>query len=234
LLEPIPKTMKKIILLILVSLLAMNVSWSQCHDYYDFEEGSYWRFSSYNAKGKLMGQSSQTVLKHEATSTGYQAIIQVVSIDKKGNKGEPIELDWECKDGVMLFDMKKFLPEEQLAGMEDLEIAVTGEHLELPSGLTIGDELPDASVVMDMSTGGMGMKITVNITNRLVEKKESITTEAGTFDCVKISSTITTKTIMSMEMQSVEWVAPGVGMVKSETYRKGNMVGYTVLDAKSD
>ena len=226
--------MKKIVLFLLVSLLAIGVSWSQCHDYYDFEEGAYWRFSSYNAKGKLMGQSTQTVLKYEATGTGYQATVQVVSIDKKGKKGEPIELDWECKDGVMLFDMKKFLPEEQMAGMEDLEIAVTGDHLELPSGLIIGDELPDASVVMDMSTGGMGMKITVNITNRLVEKKEIITTEAGTFDCVKISSTITTKTIMSMEMQSVEWVALGVGMVKSETYRKGNMVGYTVLDAKSD
>ena len=226
--------MKKFGLFILVSIITMSSGWAQCHDYYDFEEGSYWRFSSYNAKGKLMGQSSQVIKKYTATDNGYKALVEIVSIDKKGKKGEPMEYEWECKDGLMLFDMKKFLPDEQLSQMEDFEIAVSGENLELPSGLSVGDDLADANVVMDMSTGGMGMKISVDITNRMVEKKESITTDAGSFDCLKISSTITTKSIMSMEMQTVEWMAPGVGMVKSETYRKGNMIGYTVLDARSE
>jgi hypothetical protein len=225
--------MKKLTALLSIMLFSGGISWSQCNDYYDFKEGTTWEFVNYNAKGKLLGKSSQVVTGYETTSDGYRATVEVVSEDKKGEKIGPMELTWECKNGVMLFDMKKFFPQEQMAEMEDMEISVSGENLEFPSGLSIGDDLEDAEVVMTMGSEGMGLHMTVNITNRFVEGKESVTTESGTYDCLKISSTITTKMIIKIEMQSIEWVAPGVGLVRSESFRKGKLTGYTELTAHS-
>ena len=225
--------MKKLTSILLITLMATGLSWSQCHDYYDFKEGTTWQYSNYNQKGKPLGKSSQAVTGYTATSDGYAATIEVVSEDKKGEKTESMELAWECKNGVMLFDMKKFFPQEQMEGSEDMELAISGENLEFPSGLSIGDDLEDAEVKMNFGSEGMALNMTVNITNRFVEGKESITTEAGTFDCLKISSTITTKMMMKVEMQSIEWIAPGVGMVRSESFRKGKLMGYTELTAHS-
>ena len=63
--------------------------------------------------------------------------------------------------------------------------------------------------------------MSVEITNRKVEGKESITTAAGTWDCFKISyhSKVLVKIIVGIPMNSnvTEWYAPGFGVVKTES-----------------
>jgi hypothetical protein len=75
--------------------------------------------------------------------------------------------------------------------------------------------------------------MTVTITDRKVVGKESVTTPAGTFDCFKITSnsTIKTKTVVgiTMEFSAIEWLAPKAAIVKSESYKKGKLQGYTLL-----
>ncbi len=75
----------------------------------------------------------------------------------------------------------------------------------------------------------MGIKMTVNITDRKVGKEEVLHTPAGEFNCFIITQTISTKSIVSMEVNSKEWYSEGTGMIKSETYRKGKMMGYSIL-----
>lgn len=54
----------------------------------------------------------------------------------------------------------------------------------------------------------------VTISGKLLAE-ESVSTEAGTFDCIKIEMTIKTRRKTD---RLLEWLAPGVGIVRSEAY----------------
>ena len=70
---------------------------------------------------------------------------------------------------------------------------------------------------------------TIDITHRKIEGKETITTPAGSFECIKISSTIKIKNIIGYEMQSIEWISKGNGVIRTESYRGDKMKGYSLL-----
>jgi len=100
-----------------------------------------------------------------------------------------------------------------------------------PSDLSVGDELPDASITVSIKSSGVNMfTMTVWITNRKVEAREEMTTPAGTFDCFKMSYDIETKMMVKVQSKAVQWFTEDVGMVKSESYNKnGKLVGYSLL-----
>ena len=65
-----------------------------------------------------------------------------------------------------------------------------------------------------------------SITNRKVEAIETITTAAGTFDCVKISYDVESKMMFTIKAKGAEWYALETGLVKSESYdAKGKLTG---------
>jgi hypothetical protein len=74
----------------------------------------------------------------------------------------------------------------------------------------------------------MNGHMNIDITNRRVNAKESVTTPAGTWNCFKI--TYHTKMLMKMgigiPMNSdiTEWYAPGFGVVKSESNGGGTEI----------
>ena len=141
-------------------------------------------------------------------------------------------MDMACKDGIVYFDMKKFVPDEYLndSGGE-VTMDVTGTSLELPINMKAGDYLKDASVSMNIgnSESPMGIKMTVDIFDRKVEAEEKLNTPAGEFDCFIITQSMKTKMMISMQMESKEWYSPGIGMVKSESYKKGKLMSYSIL-----
>jgi hypothetical protein len=110
---------------------------------------------------------------------------------------------------------------------------VEGENLEYPSTLSVGQSLKDGTITVTAENSPMPINITLNILNRKVEAKETITTPLGTFETFKITSNSVMKTkmgiSMTMEYESTEWLAKDVGVVKSESFRKGKSMGYTLL-----
>ena len=77
-------------------------------------------------------------------------------------------------------------------------------------------------MTMEVNNNGMQQTLTMNVTNRKVEGKESITTPAGTWDCFKITSKSKIHMKMGpigvpMNFDSTEWFAPGFGVVKTES-----------------
>lgn len=218
--------MKKIAIFIVFAVFAGSISFAQCNEMFDFQEGTSWQWSNYDKKGKPLGKSMQKIEKFNKISGGFEVTISVVQSDKKGEQTEPVSMDMACRDGVVYFDMKKFVPDEYLKDEdEEVSITITGDNLEMPTNMKVGDYLRDASVTMDLSA----IKMTVEIFNRKVEGEEILHTPAGEFDCLIISQTIKTKAIISMQMETKEWYAQGTGMVKSETYKKGKLMGYTIL-----
>jgi hypothetical protein len=73
-----------------------------------------------------------------------------------------------------------------------------------------------------MNNSGMQQTLTLVVSDRKVEGKESVTTPAGTWECFKISgkNKITMKmgpVGIPMNIESTEWFAPGFGVVKTES-----------------
>lgn len=224
--------MKKILILSLFVFTISNQAKSQCNPYFNVKEGVSWEMTSYNAKGKTQGKTKHEVISFSETSSGYESVVKMTAYDKKDKESFQTELGISCADQVMKFDMKQFMMQSSLESMKSMEMEITGDNLEYPSSLSVGDALKSGK--MNIKIGGssmpMAMNMTVEIVNRKVEARESITTPAGTFDCYKISSTVKTKTVMRVEVKSVEWVSEGQGVVKTESYNKGGkLIGYSLL-----
>ena len=117
-----------------------------------------------------------------------------------------------------------------------LEMDISGTDIELPNNLSEGQQLNDANVTVAMNMSGMKMNVTVDQTNRKVEKKENVTTAAGTFECYLITENSITKTMgATIEMKSKLWLAEGVGMIKQESYKgNGNLISRSELSAYNE
>ena len=228
--------MKKLIILLIASFTYTSLL-AQCDKIFDFKEGTSWTWSNYNKKGKLLGKTIQKIDNLTINDDDRLAEISMVMVDDKGEQNSPVVMEMGCRDGVVYFDMKKFLPDEYLKE-EEMELAIEASNLEMPSNMEVGDRLNDGSVKMNISgaTSGasaMGLSLSVLITDRKVVARETLNTAAGEFDCLILEQTMTTKMMVTMEMVTKEWYAVGVGMVKSETYRKGKLTGYSMLTAFS-
>lgn len=223
--------MRKIAIIFILTFLPTVLIFGQdCKFYYPKTEGSKLEYTSYDSKDKISGSSIQTIKDLEETGGVTSALIEVQTFDKKGKDLGTKEYTVKCENGVYSVDMKSYMDAQTLAAYEDMDIKVSSDNLQIPSNLNIGDELGDGK--LDISVYSEGMKIMgmlTEITQRKVDSKEEITTDAGTFDCYKITYTITVKTMFSVRMEAAEWIADGVGTVKSETYSRGKSMGYTVL-----
>ncbi len=221
---------------IILLLLFLNSSvFAQCNQYFVLKKGTTWKFSSYNAKGKLQGTNEQKVISYKETDTGFESKLLITSKDEKGNQLIDGTTTLICKDGIIFFDLEDMIPEETMQSFQSFEMTMKGTNVELPNDLSTGQELKDADMTMDVNMAPMKIKVNIKITDRKVLGEEKITTSAGTFDCYKISQKLYMKAMVKVEGSSIEWFAKGIGIVKSEFYnKKGKLSGYSLLTEYSE
>jgi hypothetical protein len=132
----------------------------------------------------------------------------------------------QCDNGALMMDLKMFLAPEQ-ANQTKADASMSSSYLTYPANMKIGDALPDGNLHMDINQdNGMKSVVDINITERKVGDKESITTPAGTWDCFKITYHSATRiAIMGIgipvKADITEWFAPGFGTVKTESSKGG-------------
>jgi hypothetical protein len=207
--------------------LSMGTVYSQCNPYYKFKKGAQWEITNYDTGDKVASRQVNEIVSLEEHSSGWDASVKMQSYERKGKLDFEKEIEMSCNDGTISLDMSRFFPEEMMKSFKDLNMNVQTENLEVPSTLEVGKELKDASIKI---SGDIPFTMETKITNRKVLAKEKITTSAGSFDCYKVSYTIVTKTVMSMESFGIDWIAEDVGMVKSENFNaKGKLTGYSLL-----
>jgi hypothetical protein len=222
--------MKKIILTGAILLSSVLLFAQDCMFYYPKTQGAKLEFKSFDKKDKLTGSSIHFVKEITENGNMVSALIETQSFDKKGEDLGKNEFNVKCENGAYSVDMKSFVNAQTMETYEEMEVSVKSNNLEIPASLNIGDDLGDGKLEISVYSEGLKiMGMTTDITQRKVEAKEEITTEAGTFDCYKITYTITVKTLFSVRMEAAEWIADGVGTVKSETYSNGKSMGYTLL-----
>ncbi|MDC6384890.1 hypothetical protein D2V93_15095 [Flagellimonas taeanensis] len=207
------------------------VAQSSCSQYYPLVEGTSLQYTNYDKKGKEDGQMEYKVTN--VTESG-DSVSATMVLEFSDNKGNTYTSDYgiSCDGNVVRIDFKSLMNEQMLSQFGDMEMDITGTDVELPNDLSVGQALPDSNVNLKMKMGGaVNMNMNVETINRKVEKKESLTTPAGTFDCYVIYSETRTKMMMGNQTQpSRIWLAEGVGMVKQESYNKsGKLTASTLL-----
>ena len=222
--------MKNIPLLLLVTLFTTALTFSQnnCSKFYPMEEGSSFQYTNYDKKGKTDGTIDYKISEVKVDGSVTTATFDMKYNDEKGKNIFESDYNIICENGIVRIDFKSLFPSQMMQQFSDMnvEMDITGTDIELPNDLSVGQELADANLSIAMSMSGIKMNTTVDQTNRKVEKKESVTVAAGTFDCYLVTETNVSKTMgATIEMQSKLWLAEGVGMVKQESYKKnGNLM----------
>ncbi len=199
-----------------------------------FTEGTATTMTSYNDDGKVTGSTKTTYTKVSKTAAGASVMAHQENFDKKGKPSTVSDFMIKCDNGVLIFDMKMSMPQQQQDAYKDMEMTMEGNNLEYPSELVVGSSLKDADVKFTFKTKeGMVMPMSglnIKISNRKVEAKESVTTPAGTFECYKLSEFVETKTMFTIKAKSIIWFNYEVGTVKSESYKEsGKFLGKSEL-----
>ena len=220
----------------LLFLFAMPLTAQNCSKYYPMKEGTIMEYTSLNGKGKTQGTISYTVTNVVDEGSTSSATMVMKYMDDKGKEAFNSEFTYTCSGNTVTIDYESLMSNQMLEQFEDMEMEISGTDIELPNDLEVGQVLPDANIAMKMSMSGMNMTSTVDMVNRKVEKQETITTPAGTFDCYVIYSENESKMMMANQtFPSRLWLAEDVGMVKQESFNKnGKLMSSTVLTALSN
>jgi hypothetical protein len=83
--------------------------------------------------------------------------------------------------------------------------------------MDVGDILPDSHCAVKVSA----FTYYIDVTERVVLRKEQLTTPAGTFDCVVVREHKVEEGPMHHgDFWSDTWYAPGIGYVRHDTFDK--------------
>lgn len=194
-----------------------------CSKYYPMEEGSTFQYTMYDKKDKVEGVTDYVVSNVENDGGNTTATMKLTYTDDKGKNVLESDYNITCTGNGVKIDYESLFPSEMKKQYEDMgmDMEITGTDIEIPNDLSAGQTLDDANLSVTMDMGAMKMKINVDTFDRKVEKMESVTTPAGTFDCYLITEKSKSKVMMAnVEMSNKVWISEGVGMIKQESYGK--------------
>jgi hypothetical protein len=211
--------MKKI--MIAFACLLTIQSYSQKCDFYYLQNNKVVEMTLKNKKGKETGKIVYTISGVNKSGNTTTSTVNSEMFSDKGKSIAKATNNMSCTNGVLMMDMKMFIPSPQQEQMGQATADASNVYLEYPADMKEGDVLKDGDFSMDFKSGsGIGGNVSVSITERKVLGKESVTTPAGTWECFKIASK--QKIVMKigigipMRAEVTEWFAPGFGVVKSD------------------
>jgi hypothetical protein len=196
--------------------------------------GSGFEMDNYDGKGKATGKMIYKIASVNTEAGKTVVSIEVELLNTKGKSEMKNTYKMKCDGNTMSLDASSLISSEQMKSFENMDMKFTYDNIEYPTKLSAGQKLKDASVKGEGKSGPVPITFKMLIHNRSVGAQEKLTIPAGSFDAFKITSDMTMETLMGMnmkfEMNSVSYRAPGVIWdVKTETYRKGKLMGYSEL-----
>lgn len=201
--------------------------------FFPTKEGTVLEYKSYDKKDKVTGKIRYTITNINSEGNDMDITYLIETTDAKDEPLFKHELTIHEKDEKLYVDMRKFLNKAifKKGGKIPDNLKITGNEMEIPSNLTTGDTLPDSQMEMSFKMGFINIKMGAQVTERIVKSFEKITVDAGSFDTYKITSKVLANAMgMKTSSTSAEWIAKGVGMIKTESYdNDGNISSYTKL-----
>ena len=253
--------MKKIFIpLAIIAIAGFNQSFvagdGSCAPYFPAKEGARIEVKNYDSKDKLTGRC--VLLITDVVTSGSNLTINVKNtiFDSKDKQLGDSKYSAKCENGVFYQDMANTLITGQAFGDRKMTTKIKGNFLEFPSDAKPGMELKGGVMTIttsmeNMPTAGPVVS-TVTFKNRKVVSDTTVTTSAGTFNCIKMVYDENVKTKMTLlasapqkplmgstnesssDMHVIVCYAKNVGAVHTETYDdKGKSMGYCVISSIS-
>jgi hypothetical protein len=228
--------MKKLALLLLLSLTVFNCYSQDCLNYYYLTDNSEIELTITDKKGNVSGKSIYKISNVKKDGNTVSSVIHSIFYNEKGKQLSEAEGKFKCNGASIDVDMKMSISGEQMAAYKDMEVIADDAYINYPIKLKIGETLPDGKFNMEIKNNGVPFSgIDYDVTNRKVESSEKITSPVGSWDCFKIGYDIkmvirTMGIPVPMNLKAYEWYAPGFGVVKTESYSKNSkLMGQTLL-----
>jgi hypothetical protein len=226
--------MKKsiVFLLLFIFIEVIMVSAQDCVSYLPMKQGAIWETQHFDAKNKLSSTVKSQVKDKTTNGSSIKLQIESETFDSKGKTLGKNKYDAGCDNGVFYLDMRGNIDQNGMSNFKDMQVTINADNLDFPANPQPGQTLKSGKFQLEAQMPGMpgGFKMTVEVFNRKVDGTESITTPAGTFDCVKMTYDMKTFMMVEVITKGVEWYAKDVGLVKSETYdAKGKLMASSLL-----
>jgi hypothetical protein len=205
---------------------------TDCSVFFPFKKAVKMEYANYDKKGKLESTTENSIMEvRETAGDVTEAVVKTVVKDKRGREQYAGEYTVTCEGETLKVDVTTMLNPGMLKSFSGMEVSIDGDYLALPNQLEEGQELPDAVTKVSAGTNGISIiNMEIEVKDRKVLGKTSVTTPAGTFDCFKLSHTTEVDMMITRSFSSVEYYAEGVGVVRSETINEdGEVVGYMEL-----
>ncbi len=231
--------MKNYLLLIIVSLQVfsfLSASGQDCTIYGDYKEGTSTKMVHYDNKDKPAGFTVTTVKERRSIPGGTSLLFHQV-YDNNDDYTFESEFEVSCVNGDVKVDMSKLVDPSMLTAYEDMEIDVVADDLSIPKNASPGDALNDGAVTVTVDTGTpIKVSITVTLSNRKVDSKETVVTPAGSFECLKITYDMLSQVgFVKVRSSAAEYYNKKHGVIKSESFnKKGKSTGYSVVEEISN
>lgn len=208
---------------------------SDCGKYYYLTNNSEVEMTMYDRKDKPAMTLTYYISDVKNIPDGIQSKVRTEMKDKKGEVLGGGEGIFKCTDGSLSADMHVSVSSMPMKQFEGMDVKATEAYLVYPANMAAGQTLPDGAFHMDiLRKGNPFATVDYTVEDRKVEGEEKIATPAGSWQCYRISYTVSMKIKMGisipMHYKITEWFAPGFGVVKTKNYnKKGKPAGYSVL-----
>jgi hypothetical protein len=216
-----------VVVCISAALLGTSIVFSQeqqCENLFiAAKENAELEYVVFDRKGKEVGKMLNKVILAEETRNGTVYHFESTFFDPNAQILPQRETySVRCQKDTLFVSMKCMLASGTLESYSSMQMQMEGKDLPFPAKLRENESLPDASMTLEVSSGGMRvMTVKASTTERKVEKKEKITTSAGEFNCIKITEKTEVKVgFITTKTKTDSWYATGVGLVKQEIFDK--------------
>lgn len=137
------------------------------------------------------------------------------------------EYVYQCRRDTVLTDGRLLLDPDMLRSFRDRRFAYEPVHLSWPNQPTTGS-LPGGQLTVQVSSPSVDIaQVRTEVSGRKISGPESVTVPAGTFQCYKVEARYEYVTQARADMarrtvkRVVDYYAPGVGIVRSESGAPG-------------
>jgi hypothetical protein len=220
--------MKRLIMMMFVITLGAGL-YAQ-NSFFPTKAGMVLLYANNDAKGNLDGHTMMTIKDVKGSGNNMTITYVGSGLDKsrKAIKDSSVTYTVVIKNGVVFMDVNQLVPPELKA--QGMKMEAKGTSMELPSDLKPGQSLKPYEITLTMDLGVMKVNSTVRSVGKCLAI-EDVKVPAGTFKCHKITQTITTTAMnINTVTTAIDWIAPGIGQIKSESYDdKKKLVYSTVL-----
>jgi hypothetical protein len=215
-----------------VKMVASASGQTDCKAFSQFKKGFKTQMTSYDKKDKVTGVVNQEIIEVGSEEGDLVATCKILT-DEKFAKGrnEDFTTKLRCHNGNFVMNFRDMMGSRtSFSEMKNMEMKITGDNVEIPYRLSVGQTLPESTMNMEMIMNGASlMTLSCTMKDRVVEKKETISSSAGNFDCYKITYKILNSAGMGEDFSYAIWMENGL-TVKTATYdESGKAINYTLL-----